>query len=65
MIVIRGFSFQHCVNQAIALGLGIPVSSIKANGQWRFLYLKRGPSGPYPFLQKGVCNGHLHPVLHR
>ena len=40
MIVIRGLSIQSCVNQAISLGLGIPVSSIKANGQWRFLYLK-------------------------
>ena len=40
MIVIRGVSFQSCVNQAIDRGLGIPDSSIKANGQWRFLYLK-------------------------
>ena len=40
MIVIRGFSFQHCVNQALKQGLGIPNSSVKANGQWRFLYLK-------------------------
>ena len=39
MIVIRGQSFQHCVNQALARGLGIPASSIKASGQWRFLYL--------------------------
>lgn len=40
MIVIRGNSIQSCVNQAIARGLGIPTSSVKANGQWRFMYLK-------------------------
>ena len=40
MIVIRGVSFQSCVNQALQQGLGIPDSSVKANGQWSFLYLK-------------------------
>ena len=40
MIVIRGNSIQSCVNQALARGLGVPVTSVKANGQWRFIYIK-------------------------
>jgi hypothetical protein len=39
MTVIRGSSFQVCINQVLSKGLGIPDSTIKANGQWRFLYL--------------------------
>ena len=41
MTVIRGASFQSCINQALAKGLGIPASTIKANGQWRFIYLTK------------------------
>lgn len=41
MTVIRGSSFQSCINQALAKGLGIPTSSIKASGQWRFIYLTK------------------------
>ncbi len=39
MRLLKG-SLEDCVNQAIAEGLGVPVSSIRtAKGQWRFIYL--------------------------
>lgn len=41
MTLIKGFSFQHCINQAIDAGLGIPDSTIRANGKWRFIYLNK------------------------
>jgi len=41
MTVIRGSSFQVCVNQAIERGLGIPASTLKSEGQWRFIYLTK------------------------
>ena len=37
MKVLRG-TFIECASQAYELGLGIPHSAVRANGQWRWIY---------------------------